>query len=447
MSLTRHPPASVRELTALALPLMLTSLSFFFMIFVDRLFLAAYDLNAMTAAVSASIVGVTFLAGLCLIGSIAEVFVGRRYGAKEYQSLGAPVWQMVWLSVFSTAFFVPFAFWGVETIFGPGRELEAIYLKWMLLSAPIAFAYHPLAAFFIGRGKTKVIVWVAIATNVLNILLDYLLIFGVEGTIPPLGIQGAVLATCMGTSFQTFIFLALFLRKKYRQVFGTSNWKLDFPLFKECVYLGIPAGLSMTIELAGWSLFYEMMRRLGTNHMLLAGIFQSLLMLFFFFPEGLNKAVTAIVANYIGEKKEQVIPKVILSALISVFIPLAAALLLSPYAVEWIRNAFFAGQFSPIDPLLLGGWVAVLLYIGFEGVRTTYLALLTSYKETRYILISGVASVFLFIFIPFFIFLSYTELSELNALLIALLFPAGHAFLLFLRSRSLLYKPTTQAIA
>jgi len=446
MSLTRHPPASLRELTAFSIPLMLTSLSFFSMIFIDRLFLAAYDLSAMTASVNASIVGVSFLAGLCLIGSIAEVFVGRSYGAKDYGAIGAPVWQMLWMALFSALFFIPFSMLGgVETIFGVGREQEAIYLKWMLLTGPVSFAYAPLAAFFIGRGNTKIIVRVAIATNILNVILDYFLIFGVEGWISPLGIEGAAFATCMGTTFQSAVFFLYFMQKKHRIRFGTTNWKFNYPIFKECFLIGIPAGLSITIELMGWSLFYEMMRQLGVNHMLLAGVFQSLLMLFFFFPEGLNKAVTAIVSNYIGERQEQVIPKVMVSALSLILIPTVIALLLSPLAVAGIRMGFFNGEASAIDSLLLGGWISVILYVCFEGIRASYIALLTSYKDTRYILLSGVISVVVFIFVPFFLFLSYTELSELNALLIGLLFPAGHAMLLYFRSRTLLYKPAPLA--
>jgi len=447
MSLTRHPPASLREIFSLSIPLMLTSLSFFAMIFVDRLFLSAYDLDAMTAAVNSSIVGIALTSGLGIIGSIAEVFVGRHYGAKEYRSIGAPVWQMIWLSICSAFIYLPFGFWGIESIFGAGRDFEAVYLRWMMLTAPVAIAYQPLAAFFIGRGKTDVIVWVALATNVINIVLDYILIFGVEGWIAPMGIEGAAIATSFGACFQTLIFFGLFLRKKYREKYATLNCKFNFSLFKECVVIGFPAGVSITLELLGWSFFYEMMRELSDNHILLAGIFQSILLLFFFFPEGLNKAVTAIVSNYIGEKREDLIPKVIRSALTLSTLAFIGALLLSPFAVDAIRLSFFNGKIGPIDHLLFGGWFVVILYITFfEPIRTTYLALLTSYKETRYILLSGTISTVFFVLIPFKLLLTFNP-SELNALMFALLFPLGHAFLLYLRSRPLIQKPASLAAA
>ena len=215
MGLTRYPSGSLREVLSISLPLMLTSLSFFSMVFVDRLFLASYDLHAMTAAVNASVVGLSFMAGLTIVAAIAEVFVGRRFGAGDTKNLGAPVWQMLWLSLFSFALYIPLSIYGSEIIFGAERPDERIYLKWILFSAPFWFGYQAVAAFFIGQGKTVIIAVVSILTNFINFGLDYYLIFGVEDWIPPLGIQGAVLSTCFCTFFETaLLFCRLYPKKE-----------------------------------------------------------------------------------------------------------------------------------------------------------------------------------------------------------------------------------------
>ncbi len=408
------------------------------MVFVDRLFLAAYHLDAMTAAVNASVIGLTLICGLGIIASIAEVFVGRRFGAGDEKGIGAPVWQMLWFSLFSTLIFLLAAFYGTKLLFGEGRELDAIYLKWMMIFAPFCLAYQAIAAFYIGQGKTKIIAWVALVTNGVNFFLDYLLIFGVEGWIPELGITGAAIATCVGNLFQTVILFALFIRKKNRDRFGTGQWKLDPPLFKEGVTIGLPAGFSIALELMGWSIFYEVMKRLSDNHIILAGIFQSLLMLLFFIPDGLQKGVIAIVANYIGEKREEVIPKVLRSSFIFIFILFAVALLTSPLTVVWIRHGFLEGQEGTLPSLIYSAWLAVLFYITFEGIRVSFIALLTAYKETRFILLTGASSAWLFIALPFTLLLTLTHPSEITALLLALLFPFGHSLLLYIRARTLL---------
>jgi MATE family multidrug resistance protein len=439
MGLTRYPSGSLREVLTISFPLMLTSLSFFSMVFVDRLFLASYDLHAMTAAVNASVIGWSFMVGLSIVAAIAEVFVGRRFGAGDTKNLGAPVWQMLWLSLFSFVLYIPLSLYGSEIIFGAERPEETIYLKWILFFAPFWFGYQAVAAFFIGQGKTVIIAVVSVLTNIINFGLDYFLIFGVGDWIPPLGIQGAVIATCFGTFFETAVLFAVFIRKKNRQNFGAAEWRFNYPLFKESFLIGMPAGLSMTLEVLGWSVFYEIMKWLGDNHIILAGIFQSLLMLFYFIPEGLQKGVTGIVANYIGEQRENVVPKILYSSFLFIASLFITLLFSSPFTVEWLRRGFLEGQDS-LTLLLFGTWLLMLIYISFEGARATYIALLTAYKDTRFILFSGVASVWLFLALPFAILVAIGEPAELSALLLALLFPLGHTILLYARSRGILRK-------
>jgi len=440
MKLTRYPAASIREILSLSMPLMVTSLSWFAMVFVDRLFLAAYDLQAMNAAVSGSIVAWTFINGAAAIASIAQVFVGRKFGAGDLKGLGAPVWQMLWYSLFSFLFYLPLGFFGGSLIFGQGREMETIYFDWMVFFGPMYLAYQAVVSFFVGQGKIALIVWVAVITNGVNFFLDYLLIFGFGDLIPSLGIEGAAIATSLSTVFETGALFYFFINKRNRRRFGTGEWKIQWPLFSECIWIGIPAGVSMTLEFFGWSVFYEMMKWFGDNHLTIAGIFQSLMVLFYFIPEGLLKGMTVIIAFYIGEKREGLIPKALYSCLQFVFTLFVFALVTSPLTVEWIRLGFLNGEGIEIDALLLGAWILVLLYITFEAFRSAMTAHLTAYKETGFILGTGVASVLLFIVFPFLLLYAWGQPAELTALFLALLFPLGHALLLYLRSRRLMAK-------
>jgi len=417
---------------------MVTAFSWFAMIFVDRLFLAAYDLKAMNAAVSGSVIAWTFINGAAVIASIAQVFVGRRFGAGELKELGSPVWQMLWYSIFSFAFYLPLGFLGGSLIFGPGREMETVYFDWMVFFGPFYLAYQAVVSFFVGQGKIALIVWIAVITNGLNFFLDYLLIFGLDGWVPSLGIEGAAIATSLSTVFETGALFYFFIRKKNREQFGTGNWKIEWPLFSESIWIGIPAGVSMTLEFFGWSVFYEMMKWFGENHITIAGIFQSLLVLFYFIPEGLLKGMTVIVSYYIGEGREGLIPKALYSCLQLMITLFIVALITSPLTVEWIRLGFLNGEGIEIDALLFEAWILVLLYICFEALRSALTAHLTAYKETSFILWTGVASVLLFLVLPFLFVSSFGQPGELTALLFALLFPLGHALFLYMKSRKML---------
>ena len=67
--------------------------------------------------------------------------------------------------------------------------------------------------------KFKLVTYVSIFSNLSNIVLDYIFIFGVSEYIYPLGIDGAILATILGQCIQLICLSKIFLSfkmKKYR---------------------------------------------------------------------------------------------------------------------------------------------------------------------------------------------------------------------------------------
>lgn len=90
-------------------------------------------------------------------------------------------------------------------------------------------AFMALSAFFIGQGKVKLIMIVSLVGNLVNMLLDYLLIFGVEGYWSPLGAVGAAWATASAQMLQIAILFMIFLNRNYRTHYGTLRWHFEFP--------------------------------------------------------------------------------------------------------------------------------------------------------------------------------------------------------------------------
>ena len=105
MMFNRYPEGSIRQLWMVALPLIMSSLSSMAMLFVDRLVLARLTLEAHNAAVEATNLGWAFLIGWSSLASVTQIFVAQNNGAGQRQLLGHPVWQMIWLGVFSVFIF------------------------------------------------------------------------------------------------------------------------------------------------------------------------------------------------------------------------------------------------------------------------------------------------------------------------------------------------------
>ena len=171
-SLTKYKSGSFNEILYITLPLMMSLLSNTIMVLVDRIVLAHYSLEAVnsvsTVINTISIFNCSFVA----TAAIAEVLVGRYNGQKKFKMASSPVWQMVWLSVFSYALFIPAAFFfGHQLI--PDHVYKDAYpfYFWMMISGPTFAAVAAISSFFIGIGRTYIVTVASIIANIINISL------------------------------------------------------------------------------------------------------------------------------------------------------------------------------------------------------------------------------------------------------------------------------------
>lgn len=422
MSLTKHPQGSIKELLTIALPLMLSSLSVVTMFFVDRMLLANYSLAAFNAAVTASTLGWAFLFGAMTIATIAEVFVAQYNGAKEYSKLGGPVWQMIWFGVMTSALFIPLSIWGPEFFWGAGadRGYEREYFTWMVLFGPSYAIYGALAAFFIGQGKTGLVSLLALGANFVNLLADVVMIFGIEGYFPSLGVKGAAIATSMSNLFQAGVLFYLFMKKENRLTFGTGNYRFDIKQYFQCLKVGVPGGLSAIVEISGWAAFYEMMALVGTDYITVAGLFQSFLIPLFFVPEGLSKALVAISGNLIGSSQSFLIPKAVKSGIAVMCLFMCTLLAGYPFFVDMVISLFSLDAIDPAlyQPIRLT-LLITLFYIFFDGVRFVLTGVLTAAGDTFFLLAANFVGIWLLLIIPTYVLVVVGHATVLQSILIA----------------------------
>lgn len=415
VSLTRHPEGSIRELWSISLPLMISTFASLFMIFTDRIFLARYSLDTLNASVNAGTLAWAIMGGFGMITAMSEVFVAQYNGARRFKSLGVPVWQMIWFSLFSFVIFIPLGIWGGPAIFkgNPYAASEIIYFRWMMFFGPSFALLTAFAGFFIGRGRTSVMIWLAVIANVLNIGLDWVLIFGIKGIIPELGIQGAAIATCTGYFFESAMLAYLFLRKSNRERFGTSQWKLDWPEMKKCFRVGVPQGIFSCLEVFGWSFFYWMMTSMSEKHITVSSICQSFTILLSFFYDGLSRGVAAVAGNMIGAGKQKLIGKVLKTSgcLLGLF-SLTTVLFLVIDPQDTVRLLFFeqfdTAKASALDPTMMNSlktcMICAFAYVFFEGFRWVLSGILVAAGDTLFLLIAGSFSVWVFLLLPIYFF-------------------------------------------
>ena len=172
MSLTKYPEGSIRELMWVAFPLMLSSLSTLAMVFVDRLFLAHYSPAALSAAVTAGTMWWAITGALLILAAMSEVFVAQYNGAGLHERIGRPVWQMIWFSLGTILICIPLGLYGGPLIFqgSVNFQLETSYFGWLNFFGPTWPLSAALSAFWVGRGKVRMVTMLALLANGLNVL-------------------------------------------------------------------------------------------------------------------------------------------------------------------------------------------------------------------------------------------------------------------------------------
>lgn len=152
-----------------------------------------------------------------------------------------------------------------------------------------------------GMSVTKPTMYITILANGLNVLLNYLLIYGNFG-FPELGLNGAGWGTLVSRIFMA-LGLLWFVRnyskfKTYRLGFVLNKFKADF--FKPMLKIGIPTGGQFVFEVGAFAMAAIMMGWLGTIPLAAHQIAISLVSLSYMMASGISAASTVRVGNQLG---------------------------------------------------------------------------------------------------------------------------------------------------
>lgn len=300
----------VKQLTSIALPLVISTVSFTVMHFCDRMFLGWYSTDAMAAVMPAGALCWTLFSLPMGIAGFAATFVAQYVGAKQNTHVGPVLWQSYRIGLYSVPLFLVSAILGPIFLrqFGHAPELywlEVLYFQVVSFCSGGIVLSAGFSAFFIGRGKTRVIMFVDSFAAGLNVLLDIILIFG-WGVIPELGIEGAAWATSISIWVKTGILALLVFRPKHIREFALwSGRAWDSQLLGRLLKYGFPNGMQFVIEGFSITLFVLFIGRVGTEAAAATTLAFSVNMLAFVPVLGLGMAISTVVGQQIGKGTPQ----------------------------------------------------------------------------------------------------------------------------------------------
>ncbi|MCB0460800.1 MAG: MATE family efflux transporter [Flavobacteriaceae bacterium] len=209
-------------------------------------------------------------------------------------------------------------------------ELAMPYLSLVAFSLIPLIMFQAFKQFADGLSETKYAMYATLLANVVNVVLNYIFIFGKFG-MPQLGVVGAAIGT-LASRVIMLIFIALLLRSKEKfKPYVDDNFnfrRLKKAILKKIINLGLPSSLQMFFEVAIFTVAIWLSGVLGKNPQAANQIALNLASMTFMVAIGLSVAAMIRVGNQKGLKNYVELRRIAFSIFIlTIFIETVFALI------------------------------------------------------------------------------------------------------------------------
>ena len=294
----------MRAIAVLGLPLILSHVAQFSISLTDALMLGWYDVTALAAQVLAGMVFfVLFLFGSGFAWAVMPM-VAEAESAGQSQQVRRVTRMAMWLSILFGAVSMPLMIWSEPLLLALGQTEEIAreasrYLRvagWGIFPALLVMV---LKSYLAALERTQVVLWVTIGAVVVNVIVNYALIFGNWGA-PEMGIVGAAWAS-VSVHFVSLLLLAIYAGVVTREhALFIRFWRPDWEAFGQVFRLGWPIGITTLAEVGLFAAASIMMGWLGTLPLAAHGIALQIASLVFMIHLGLGNVATVRAGRALG---------------------------------------------------------------------------------------------------------------------------------------------------
>ncbi len=295
----------------LGVPIIVGQLGVIILGLADTLMIGHHSTEELGAA---SLVNTIF--SLVLIFSMGFSFgltplIGDLFGRKEYGKVG----QMLKNSLVANSVLgiivmtiMGILYFNLDKL-GQPEELLPIMRPYYLvnyISLPFVLWFNSFKQFGDGITDTRTPMWILLGGNLMNIVGNYILIYGVLG-MPEMGLLGAGISTMVSRVMMFAVFLILFFNNKRYSVYkeGFKNGVINKSDFKVLNKMGWPLAMQQGMESAAFSLSGIMVGWLGTEALAAHQITLTIAQLCFMSYYGMGAAVAVRVSYFKGQNDIQ----------------------------------------------------------------------------------------------------------------------------------------------
>ena len=365
-----------REIWSIALPIMLGNMAQTIINFTDTAFLGHLGVVALGASMLAGLFYFVFTTVAAGFAIGIQIIVARRFGERNYGRIGV-IFQhgslfvlLLGMVLFSILYFFSdhLLLYLIDSQNIYEASLDYIkYRQWGIAFVCFNFLYRAL---YVGISNTKVITYSTIIMAVVNIALDYCLIFGNLG-LPQMGIGGAALASLCAEISAFVFFTAYTYITLGKREYGMFSLHAPEPeLMGRILKISTPTMVQKLFSFSVWFIFFVLIEKMGETATGISSITRSIYMILITPCFAFSTTTNTLVSRIIGERKrEQVFPTInkVLKNCMLCTIPILIIVALFPVQIAGIYtdDLDFARMVVPSILVICSGTI-------FQGIGNAY---------------------------------------------------------------------------
>ena len=236
----------------------------------------------------------------------SQILIARRNGEGNYRAVGPIMWQgtafsfgmavcLLILMYFSAAPLIRLLITS-DSIYGATYE----FFTWRIWGFLFAFVNVMFRGLYIGITRTKVLTMNAVVMALVNVVLDYALVFGELG-LPEMGVRGAALASVIAEASSLLFFLLYTYYKVDLKKYGLNRFgQFDLSIVLRILRISCFTMVQYFLAMAIWFVFFMALERLGQRQLAVANIVRSVYVVLLIPVQALSTTANTLVSNLIG---------------------------------------------------------------------------------------------------------------------------------------------------
>ena len=382
---------SYRNILQLALPIGISILIPQLNLLTNTLFLGAYTpthgaLSTRELLGASGIAGIYYLTlvmiGYGLVAGLL-MFMSRKAGEDDLPGMGKLFSTGIWLCLSLVTALVLISMVLTPVLFRYAIHDDAIrvaalsFIQIRYWGLPFVILYQLSNSLFIASGQSKRIIIGSVVQTIVNIVFDYLFIFGI-GIFPEMGLNGTALSSIISEAAFLMVGFGMIFTSPAFASYKIDVWQRpDLAQMKLIFFKSFPLIFQNFLSIGAWEVFFLYIEHLGKAESAVSQILRSVFGVVGVAAWALASTCNSMVSNLIGQgQSEEVIPlikKIILVSFSVAFVLGIAIFLFPSWFLSLMTNDKGLVETGAVSMriVVMATWMLSVSTICFHGVVGT----------------------------------------------------------------------------